>query len=66
MVKDGEIRVSCGCFLGNLEQFAAQVQKTHEQSRYGDVYRQAIKMAQTHILIPSDDVKEVPAKADAN
>jgi len=52
LCQDRKIRVSCGCFFGDLEAFAAKVQETHGDNRHGNVYRLAIEMAKQHILIP--------------
>lgn len=55
LCKDKKIRVSCGCFFGDLNEFAAKVQKTHGDNRHGEVYRLAIEMAKAHIIIPADE-----------
>ena len=52
LCQDRKIRVSCGCFFGDLEAFAAKVQETHGDNRHGNVYRLAIEMAKQHIPIP--------------
>ena len=36
---DGGLRVSCGCFCGTPEEFAARVEMTHGDNRYGREYR---------------------------
>lgn len=55
LCKDKKIRVSCGCFFGDLDEFAAKVQKTHGDNHHGEVYRLAIEMAKAHIIIPTDE-----------
>ena len=47
--KDGKIRVSCGCFYGDLDEFLEAVNKTHGDNEYGQVYRLAIEMARIRI-----------------
>ena len=43
--KDGEIKVKCGCFFGNIQKFLDKVEKTHGDSKYGNVYRLAVQVA---------------------
>ena len=47
--EDGKIRVSCGCFYGDLDEFLEAVNKTHGDNEYGQVYRLAIEMARIRI-----------------
>lgn len=47
--KDGKIRVSCGCFFGDLEEFAVKVKQTHGDNEHGRVYMLAIEMAKARI-----------------
>ena len=47
--KDKKIRVSCGCFFGDLEEFAEKVKETHGDNEYGRVYMLAIEMAKARI-----------------
>ena len=54
---DGKIRVSCGCFYGDLEEFAEAVNKTHGDNEYGQVYRIAIEMAKKRIHTVREEVK---------
>lgn len=42
---DGGILVRCGCFRGNLEEFAAKVEKTHGDNQHGRAYKAAIELA---------------------
>ena len=42
--KEGGVTVVCGCFTGTLDEFAAKVQETHGDSRYGREYRAIIEV----------------------
>lgn len=42
---DGKIRVTCGCFYGDLDEFAKKVTQTHGNSKYALEYRAAIELA---------------------
>ena len=46
---DKQIYVRCGCFSGNLDEFAAAVAETHGESKHGKVYKLAIEMAKMQI-----------------
>ena len=54
---DGKIRVSCGCFYGDLDEFAKAVNKTHGDNEHGQVYRLAIEMAKKRIHTVCYEVK---------
>lgn len=54
--KDRKIKVIVGCFFGDLDEFAAAVQKTHGDNTYAKVYRRAIEMAKERIKM--DDMPE--------
>jgi hypothetical protein len=41
---DGAIRINCGCFHGDLDEFIEAVEKTHGETHYGDEYRAIIKV----------------------
>lgn len=42
--KDGmSLQVKCGCFKGNLKEFAEAVEKTHGGNEYGEQYRREIE-----------------------
>ena len=43
--KAGEIKVKCGCFFGDTPEFLDEVEKTHGDSKYGNVYRLAVQVA---------------------
>lgn len=51
---DGIIRVKCGCFYGDMDEFAAAAQKTHGENKNSDVYRLLIQMAKIQIS-PHDE-----------
>ena len=46
---DNKIRVVCGCFFGDLDEFAAAVKKTHGDNQHAKVYQLAIQMAKERI-----------------
>ena len=54
--RDKKIKVIVGCFFGDLDAFAAAVQKTHGDNTYAKVYRLAIEMAKERIKM--DDMPE--------
>ena len=47
---DDGIGVTCGCFTGTIDEFAAAVEETHGDNKYGREYRAAIELAKLHIL----------------
>ena len=55
--KDGKIRVSCGCFYGDLDEFLEAVNKTHGDNEYGQGYRISIEMAKKRIHTVCHEVK---------
>lgn len=50
--------VSCGCFYGDLDEFAAKVQETHGDNDHAKVYMLAIEMAKTRIRISDEQEGE--------
>lgn len=42
---DGKVRVACGCFYGDLDEFLAKVEKTHGDNKHGKVYKKLIELA---------------------
>ena len=46
--KDGGLTVSCGCFLGTLEEFEAKVKETHGDNLFGREYRALIELAKIY------------------
>ena len=49
MCEDKKIRVSCGCFYGDLKEFAEKLKQTHGDNEYAKVYELAIEMAKVRI-----------------
>lgn len=47
---DGIVCVTCGCFLGSVDEFIEAVQETHGDNRFGREYRLAAELAKAHIL----------------
>jgi hypothetical protein len=50
--RDAKIGVACGCFRGDIDEFAAAVAKRHKDNEHGKVYALAIEMAKQHIVLP--------------
>ena len=42
---DGKVRVTCGCFYGDLDEFLAKVEKTHGDNKHGKAYKKAVELA---------------------
>lgn len=55
---DGVIRVTCGCFFGNLNEFAKKVRKTHGDNDHAKVYMLAIDMAKIRISTEKEKTEE--------
>ena len=49
--KDGHIHVACGCFGGDLDEFAAKVRETHGNSTYAREYLACIDVVKIHFGI---------------
>ena len=47
--KDKQIKVSCGCFLGTIAEFAEKVKQTHGDSKHAKTYAIAIELAKAQI-----------------
>ena len=47
--KDNEITVSCGCFLGKIDNFLQKVKETHGESKHGRAYRISAELAKEQI-----------------
>lgn len=45
-----ETLVNCGCFMGTIEEFEKQVEKTHGDNKYAKVYKKAIELAKLQIV----------------
>ena len=43
--EDGKIHVKCGCFLGDIDEFASAVTKTHGENKHAKAYQLAIQLA---------------------
>ncbi len=56
--KDNDISVSCGCFRGTIEEFLEAVKKTHGDSKYAAVYKKAMEMARTQIILKEEGKSE--------
>ena len=53
--EDGKIRVVCGCFFGDLDEFAQKVKNTHGDNQHAKVYMLAIEMAKARIGEESEE-----------
>lgn len=51
--KAGGLTVTCGCFLGTLEEFEAKVKETHGDNLFGQEYRALIELAKIHFEVNS-------------
>lgn len=49
--RENEIWVNCGCFSGNIDQFATKVTETHGDNEHGQAYRLAIQIAKLRIKV---------------
>ena len=47
---NNDIKVSCGCFTGNIEEFLEKVNKTHGNNNYAKEYKTAVEIAKIHIF----------------
>lgn len=46
--KDGGLTISCGCFLGTLEEFEKKVEETHANNKFGKEYKALIALIKIH------------------
>ena len=53
--KDRKIKVSCGCFLGTIDEFLEKVEQTHGDSKHAIVYRAAADIALAQIDTSDED-----------
>ena len=53
--KDRKIKVSCGCFLGTIDEFLEKVEQTHGDSKHAIVYRVAADIALAQIDTSDED-----------
>lgn len=49
--KENGLRVSCGCFCGDLNEFAAKVKETHGDSKYAWEYMSFIETVKIHFKV---------------
>ena len=49
--KDKGLTISCGCFLGTLEEFNNKVEQTHGDTKYGREYKALIELIKIHFDI---------------
>lgn len=47
--RDGETMVTCGCFHGTIDEFAAKVTETHGDNAHAQAYRAAIQLAKIRV-----------------
>ena len=55
---DGSIGVKCGCFYGNLDDFAKKVQARHRDNDHAKVYKAAIEVAKLRIRVDAKEAAE--------
>ncbi len=53
--KNGGIQVSCGCFLGSLDEFENKVKETHGDNKYGKEYAALIELVKIHFEMEVDE-----------
>ena len=53
--KDGEIYVSCGCFNGTIDDFAAEVKQVHAGTKHEKTYLLAIELAKAQIATEEEN-----------
>ena len=46
--KDGKVRVACGCFFGDIEEFRATVKKTHGDGKLAKEYLSIADLMEMH------------------
>ena len=52
--KDDTVAVKCGCFLGSLQEFVNQVEKTHKGNKYEKEYKLAAELAKVCIRLEGE------------
>mgnify|MGYP002768644875 CR=1 FL=1 len=55
--QEGGIAVNCGCFYDTMAEFAEKVDKTHGDSKHGQVYKLAIKLAKKQLEESGNDAR---------
>ena len=53
--KDRKVKVSCGCFLGTIDEFLEKVEQTHGDSKHAIVYKAAADIALAQIGTSDED-----------
>lgn len=53
--KDGEIYVSCGCFNGTIDDFAAEVKQVHAGTKHEKTYLLAIELAKAQFATEEEN-----------
>lgn len=53
--KNGDIGVACGCFNGNLEEFAKKVRDTHGDNKYAKEYLAMVEVVKIHFEWEDND-----------
>ena len=49
VLNNGKIGVQCGCFYGDIDEFAAKVEQTHGNNQHGKAYKLAIELAKLRL-----------------
>ena len=52
---DGKIYVSCGCFSGTIDDFAAEVKQVHAGTKHERTYLLAIELAKAQIATEEEN-----------
>ena len=55
---DLKIRVSCGCFFGDLAAFRAKVRETHKDTKHAQTYLAAADFAESVLVLPEKTTQE--------
>lgn len=53
--KDGKIRVCCGCFFGDLDQFRTKVKETHKDTKHAQAYLAAADFVESVLIAEVQD-----------
>ena len=53
--KEKKIYVTCGCFTGDIDQFAEKVKRTHGDNEHAKAYMLAIELAKLRIDLSGED-----------
>lgn len=52
--KDGHVEIVCGCFRGTIGEFAARVEETHGDNKFGREYKAIIEVIKAKFGIKSE------------